>query len=133
MILRAALLTAFATLPFTAQAQVLMEPNVSIKMALTIATTAIEACTLRTTVVVTDRAGRIRVFLQGDGAQPHNLEIARRKAYTAGTFGRTSLEWAQRTETQTQGQRMLTDVLPLQGGVPIKFGDATIEIGRAHV
>ena len=126
MTLRVALLATLAVLSHPAAGQVLMEPNVSVKMALTIATTALDACTVRATVVVVDRAGRIRVFLQGDGAMPHNLEIARRKAYTAGTFGRTSLEWAQRTETQNQGQRMLTDVLPQQGGVPIKFGDATI-------
>ena len=46
---------------------------------------------------VLDRAGRLRAFLQGDGASPHNLELARRKAYTALTFRRTSAEWAKRT------------------------------------
>ena len=66
------------------------------------------------------------LFRQGDGAMPHKIELARRKAYTANTFGRTTLDWAQRTETQTQGQRALTDVIPLQGGVPIKAGEATI-------
>jgi uncharacterized protein GlcG (DUF336 family) len=83
---------------------------------------------------VVDRAGRLKVFLQGDGAAPHNIELARRKAYTAETFGRTSLEWAQRTEAgassgtsqNISGQRALTDVIPLQGGVPIKVGDVTI-------
>src|ERR1700730_5170264 len=65
----------------------------------------------------TRRAGRVRVFVQGDGAAPHNIELARRKAYTARTFGRTSLEWAQRTETQLQGQRELAGVIPLDGGV----------------
>ena len=59
MIQRAALLAAFAAFPFAAQAQVLMEPNVSIRMALTIATTALDACTTRATVVVTDHAGQI--------------------------------------------------------------------------
>ena len=107
-------------------AQVLLERNVSVHMALTIAETALAECGSRVTVAVVDRAGRLRVFLQGDGASPHNLELARRKAYTAGTFGRTSLEWAQRTETQNQGQRALTDVITQQGGVPIKVGDETI-------
>ena len=77
-------------------------------------------------LAVVDRSGRMRVFVQGDGAAPHNLELARRKAYTARTFGRTSLDWAQRTETQVPGQRQLTDVIPLQGGVPIKVGEDTI-------
>ena len=109
-----------------ANAQVLMERDVSVHMALTIAETALNECGSHVTVAVLDRAGRMRVFLQGDGASPHNLELARRKAYTAGTFGRTSLEWAQRTETQNQGQRALTDVITQQGGVPIMVGDETI-------
>lgn len=120
---------AFAVLflfPSHGRAQVLTEHDVSVRMALTIAQTALDQCGVRVSVAVVDRAGRLRVFLQGDGASPHNLELARRKAYTALTFGRTSAEWAQRTETNLQGQRMLTDVIPLQGGVPIKVGDETI-------
>jgi uncharacterized protein GlcG (DUF336 family) len=112
--------------PGVSGAQVLMERNVSAKMALTIAETALAECGSRVSVAVVDRAGRLRVFVQGDGAAPHNLELARRKAYTARTFGRTSLEWAQRTETQVPGQRQLAEVIPLQGGVPIKVGDDTI-------
>jgi uncharacterized protein GlcG (DUF336 family) len=80
-----------------------MEPNVSAKMALTIAEAALAECGSRVSVAVVDRAGRLRVFVQGDGAAPHIIELARRKAYTASTFGRTSLEWAQRTETQVPG------------------------------
>jgi uncharacterized protein GlcG (DUF336 family) len=77
-------------------------------------------------VAVVDRAGRLRVFLQGDGAAPHNLELAQRKAYTARTFRRTSAEWAARTQPPNDGQRALADVIPLQGGVPIQVGDETI-------
>ena len=112
--------------PSPGRAQVLTEHDVSVRMALTIAEAAQAECGVKVTVAVLDRTGRLRVFLQGDGASPHNIELARRKAYTALTFGRTSAEWAQRTETNLQGQRMLTDVIPLQGGVPIKLGDETI-------
>ena len=122
----AAAFAAFILAPSSGSAQVLMQRDVSLRMALTIAEAALAECGVRTSVAVVDRAGRLRVFLQGDGASPHNLELARRKAYTALTFGRTSAEWAQRTETTLQGQRMLTDVIPLQGGVPIKVGDETI-------
>ena len=121
----AALASCFAV-PSPAGAQVLTEHNVSVEMALTIAQAALAECTSRVSVAVVDRDGRLRVFLQGNGARPHNIELARRKAYTANTFGRTSLEWAKRTETQNQGQRMLTDVIPQQGGVPIKVGEETI-------
>src|SRR5580704_3290329 len=122
----AAAAAAIVAVPGVASAQVLMERDVSVKMALAIAETALAECGSRVSVAVVDRAGRLRVFLQGDGAAPHNIELARRKAYTARTFGRTSLEWAQRTETQVQGQRELSEVIPLQGGVPIKVGEDTI-------
>jgi uncharacterized protein GlcG (DUF336 family) len=126
---RLAIAAAFAVLfmlPSSGRAQVLMERDVSLRMALTIAEAASTECGPKASVAVVDRSGRLRVFLQGDGAAPHNIELARRKAYTARTFGRTSAEWATRTETNLQGQRMLTDVIPLQGGVPIKIGDETI-------
>jgi uncharacterized protein GlcG (DUF336 family) len=122
----AAAVAAIIAVPGAAGAQVLMQPDVSAKMALTIAETAIAECGSRVSVAVVDRAGRVRVFIQGDGAAPHNLELARRKAYTARTFGRTSLEWAQRTETQLPAQRQLSEVIALQGGVPIKVGEDTI-------
>src|SRR5499427_10124327 len=58
---------------------------------------------------------------------PHNLELARRKAYTALTFRRTSADWAKRTaEGDVAGQRSLTDVIPLGGGVPIMIGEDAI-------
>ena len=121
---RAAVLAIIA--PGAAGAQVLMEPNVSAKMALTIAEAALAECGSRVSVAVVDRAGRLRVFVQGDGAAPHNLELARRKAYTARTFRRTSAEWAKLTETTNAGQRMLADVIPLGGGIPINVGEDTI-------
>jgi uncharacterized protein GlcG (DUF336 family) len=121
-----AALIAIISAPGVSGAQVLMERNVSAKMALTIAETAMAECGPRVSIAVVDRAGRLRVLVQGDGAAPHNPELARRKAYTARTFGRTTLEWLQRTETQLQGQRQLAEVIPLQGGVPIKVGEETI-------
>src|SRR5947209_9413470 len=122
----AAALGVMMVVPTAAGAQVLMQRDVSLRMALTIAEAALAECGVNTSVAVVDRAGRLRVFLQGDKAAPHNLELARRKAYTARTFQRTSAEWAKLTETTNTGQRMLADVIPLGGGVPIKFGDETI-------
>ena len=116
----------FVLFPSSASAQVLTEHDVSVRMALTIAEAALAECGVKTSVAVVDRTGRLRVFLQGDGASPHNLELARRKAYTALTFRQTSAEWAARTETTLSGQRMLADVIPLAGGVPIKVGEDTI-------
>jgi uncharacterized protein GlcG (DUF336 family) len=107
-------------------AQVLTQRDVSLRMALTIAETALAECGINTSVAVVDRAGRLRVFLQGDNANPHNIELARRKAYTARTFRQPSSAWAKRTETTNTGQRMLADVIPLGGGMPINVGEETI-------
>jgi uncharacterized protein GlcG (DUF336 family) len=110
----------------SANAQVLMQRDVSLRMALTIAEAAIAECGDITSVAVVDRAGRLRVFLQGDNANPHNIELARRKAYTARTFRQPSADWAKRTETTNAGQRMLAEVIPLGGGMPINVGEETI-------
>jgi uncharacterized protein GlcG (DUF336 family) len=111
--------------------QVLMQRDVSVRMGLLIAETALAECEKTgnsVSVAVVDRAGRLRVFLQADSAAPHNIELARRKAYTARTFGRTSAEWAKRTVDvpELAAQRNLTDVIALRGGVPIKVGNETI-------
>jgi uncharacterized protein GlcG (DUF336 family) len=109
-----------------AGAQVLMQRDVSVRMALTIAEAALAECGGSTSVAVVDRAGRLRVFLQGDNANPHNIELARRKAYTARTFRQPSAQWAKNTETANGGQRMLAEVIPLGGGMPINAGEDTI-------
>ena len=122
-----AAVAAIIAMPGSAGAQVLTEKNISIRMAMQIAETALTECTPRVSVAVLDRAGRMRVFLQGDNASPHNLELARRKAYTALTFRRPSAEWAKRTaEGDVTGQRSLADVIPLGGGVPIMIGNDAI-------
>jgi uncharacterized protein GlcG (DUF336 family) len=111
--------------------QVLTHRDVSLHMGVAIASEAVAECD-RTgnsiSVAVLDRTGRLRVFMQGDKAQPHNIELAQRKAYTALTFGRPSQEWIERTGpgSETAGQRSLSQVIPLRGGVPIKIGDETI-------
>lgn len=117
--------------PSPASAQVLMQRDVSLHMGLAIAEAAVAECEKTgnsISVAVVDRAGRLRVFLQGDKASPHNIELARRKAYTARTFGRTSADWAKRIVDvpELAGQRELADVIPLRGGVPLKIGEDTI-------
>src|SRR5215475_1630762 len=111
----AAALGVLMVVPTAASAQVLMQRDVSLRMGLKIAEAALAECGDRTSVAIVDRAGRLRVFLQGDDASPHNLELARRKAYTARTFRAPSADWAKRTETANQGQRMLAEVIPLGG------------------
>ena len=112
-------------------AQVITHRDVGVRMGLAIAIAALDQCEVdgnSVSVAVVDRAGRLRVFLQSDKANPHNIELARRKAYTARTFGRTSADWAKRTAElpDLAAQRQLEDVIALRGGVPIKVGNETI-------
>jgi len=114
-----------------ASAQVITHRDVGVRMGLAIAIAALDQCEndgSGVSVAVVDRAGRLRVLLQADNANPHNLELARRKAYTARTFGRTSAEWAKRTieVPELAAQRELADVIALRGGIPIKIGNETI-------
>lgn len=128
MPIRAAVLAAaiLAIVPHISHAQLITHRDLSLKMALTIAQSALEVCGDTTSIAVVDRAGRVRVLLEGDNASPHNAELARRKAYTARTFRTPSSEWAKRTAATNSGQRELADVIPLGGGMPIKVGDDTI-------
>ena len=128
MLFRLASATAAAILTVSSvvDAQVLTNRDVSLRMALNIAEAALAECGTTTSVAVVDRAGRVRVLLQGDNASPHNMELARRKAYTARTFRTPSSAWAKRSETANSGQRMLADVIPLGGGMPINAGEETI-------
>jgi uncharacterized protein GlcG (DUF336 family) len=118
-----------------AQAQqaegLLTEHNVSLNMALAMAQEAMARCKrdgFSVSVVVVNKAGESVVLLRNDNASPHNAELARRKAYTARTFRRTSLDWAQSlvTTPALAAQRDLAQVIALGGGVPIMFGEEPI-------
>ena len=80
------------------------------------------------TAAVVDRAGDLKVLLRADTANPHNADLARRKAYTARTFKVPSMDVAKRTNgpTDLSGQRYIVDIIPLGGGLPINVGNDTI-------
>jgi len=115
--------------PAGAQAP-LSEKNVSMKMAQVIIEGAIDQCTkdgYKVSVVVVDNAGLVRASLRGDGTNPHTMEFARRKAYTARTRGQTSLDFMKLTDNPANAYlRQIPDVVAVGGGVPIKIGEATI-------
>jgi uncharacterized protein GlcG (DUF336 family) len=113
--------------PAAARAQVLTEKNISLQLALQIANAAIAQCHadgFDVTAAVVDRAGDLKVLLRADTANPHNADLARRKAYTSRTFKVPSMEVAKRTNgpTDLSGQRFITDIIPLGGGLPINVG-----------
>ena len=63
--------------------QVLTERNISLQLARTIADASIAACKtdgFDVTVAVVDRAGDLKLLLRADTSNPHNADLARRKA-----------------------------------------------------
>ena len=120
-----------AAASFTVHGQVLTERNISLALAKTIGEAAVAACKADgydVTVAVVDRGGDLKLLLRADNSNPHNADLARRKAYTSRTFGVTSMEFAKRTNgaSEFSGQRYLVDVIPLGGGVPIMMGNERI-------
>ncbi|MFF4412933.1 heme-binding protein [Streptosporangium sp. NPDC001559] len=97
--------------------------------ALTIADAAMKEAAKRrqrVTVVIVDRSGVTRLVLKGDGAGPQTEESARRKAFTAVSFGRTTSELGKGV---TGGGPNIADIpgtLFLGGGVPVASGGAPI-------
>ena len=121
-----------AALIFTAQAKPLMEANISSEDAMVAYEAAVAECRKSNsndiTVVIVDRAGKEALMARSDGASLHNLDLARRKAYTARTFRTSSTAWRDRSSgaQAAAGQRYLTDVIALGGGVPIMIGQDAI-------
>jgi uncharacterized protein GlcG (DUF336 family) len=123
---------AIAALSSPASAQgVLMQKNISLAMAETIANAAMAQCQsmgFRVAVVVLDRDGLPVVMLRGDGSGLHTPEGADRKAYTARTYGRPSADFAKRVQSDPAYAPAMqyTRVLALAGGLPIKSGNEVI-------
>jgi uncharacterized protein GlcG (DUF336 family) len=126
--------TAFATTfvaPASAQ-QLVQRRDLSYAVALAIATGAVEACKAlgfhSSAVAVVDRAGDTLVAVRDDQSRPHAMEAARRKAYTARTFGVTTTEFSKEIPTRPsrREQTLLPNVTALNGGVPIKLGNEVI-------
>lgn len=118
-----------------AGAELLARKDLSLATALTIATTAAEACKAqgqRVSVTVVGRNGEVIVQLRGDNASPHTMENSFRKAYTSRTFRVPSGEIVKRLKDNPQlGAIHLTNVIAAQGALPITVG--TDVIGAAGV
>ena len=110
---------------------VVMQRNLSLAMAKTIAEGALAECKSKgynTSAAVVDRAGQVLVILRDEQATAQTAEMARRKAYTARMFRITTMEFQKRTtgDPAREAQRDLADILALSGGVPIQVGNDTI-------
>jgi uncharacterized protein GlcG (DUF336 family) len=109
---------------------VVMQKNLSLSMAKTIAEATLAACKAKgfnTTAAVVDRAGQVLVLMRDEQATVQMLEMSRRKAYTARMFRRSTMEFQKRTQDPAFiAQRDIADILALGGGLPIQIGDETI-------
>ena len=113
-----------------ASAQLLNQKAIPAAMAMTIAQTAIDTCKANgfaVSVTIVGRAGEIIVQVRGDGTGPHTVENSFHKAYTSRTFRISSGEWTKNlANNPTRGPQFLTNVIALQGALPVKVGDETI-------
>ncbi|WP_049562056.1 GlcG/HbpS family heme-binding protein, partial [Nonomuraea sp. SBT364] len=80
----------------------------------------------RVTVVIVDRSGVTRLVLKGDGAGPQTEESARRKAFTAVSFGRATSELAKGVTGSGPTIADIPGTLFLAGGVPVASGGAPV-------
>ena len=115
------------TAPANAQA-VVTARELSLDAAHAMAATAVETCrknNFRISVTVIDNTGNIRVHMRDDGALPHTVDAAYKKAYTARTFRQSSNDFAKATETN-QARRALNNIVALGGGLPVKAGEEFI-------
>src|SRR5688572_13015579 len=83
---------------------IVMQRNLSLDMAKTIAEATIAECKAKgfnTAAAVVDRAGQLMVLLRDEQATAQVADMARRKAYTARMFRITTLEFQKRTMDPT--------------------------------
>ena len=102
----------------------------SVDTALTIITSAMADCKakgFRVSGVVVGRSGEIILQIRGDGAPPHTMDNAFKKAYTANTFRIPSGEMEDRLKANPQmGAQFLPGFTTGRGALPIKIGSEVI-------
>jgi len=110
---------------------IVMQKNITLELAQTIANTAIAQCRsmgYKISVTVVDREGLPIVMMRDDGAGLNTPEGSDRKAYTARAFSQPSAAFVKRLQDrpETVGSLHYTRVLALAGGLPIKVGDEIV-------
>jgi uncharacterized protein GlcG (DUF336 family) len=107
----------------------LTQKALSEQAALTIIQGALDKCRANgyhISVVVLDASGLVKVRIRGDGTGPHTFEHARRKAYTALTFKRTSAETAKACAASPTP--VIEGTVGAAGGAPINAGNEVLGV-----
>ncbi|MGI5175179.1 GlcG/HbpS family heme-binding protein [Dactylosporangium sp. CA-152071] len=105
-----------------AQSNIVANPSLDIDAALRAAGATLDAAekgSHHVTVVILDRSGNVQVQLKGDGAGPQSAESAKRKAFTAASFGQPTSALAGRVTGPGATLRDIPGTLFLAGGVPV--------------
>jgi uncharacterized protein GlcG (DUF336 family) len=106
-----------------AAGQLLPHKDLSLAVALTIATGAAEHCKAQgyaVSVAVIGREAQVLVHLRGDGSPPHSTENSFRRAYTALTYREPSGSVEKQVRNDPGDQLVhLREVLGAQGGLPV--------------
>lgn len=79
-------------------------------------------------VAVVDASGQTLLLSRNSAVGPHNLEAARRKAFTALSTRQPTLTLGRQARSQpdTAALQYLPELLLLGGGVPLKTGDTVL-------
>jgi uncharacterized protein GlcG (DUF336 family) len=113
-----------------AQAQLLQHKDLTAAIAMEIASTTQATCKANgysVSVTIVGRAGEVLLQVRGDDSNPHTMENSMRKAYTARTTRSPSGALVDRVKADpTLGFVHLTNVIAVQGALPIKVGDEVI-------
>ena len=123
-------LVAAASLAGSANAQLVPSKDMSVTMAVTIATTAIQTCKAQgynVSAHVLGRSGEVLVAMRGDDTGPQTYENSFKKAWTSRAQRAPSLNFANAVKANpTAGAIHLTNMVPAQGGLPIMVGEDAI-------
>jgi len=107
------------------------ERTIATALAVEAAAAAVAHCqgqNWRVSVAVVDRSGVLKALIRQDGAGPHTVDSARRKAYTASTMrnGTGAIGEAARTNPAAAQLVAIDGFLLLGGGLPIRIGDEVV-------
>ena len=119
-----------AALAAPAHAQLLQHKDLTASIAMAIAEATQAACKANgygVSVTVVGRLGEVILQVRGDDTNPHTMENSFRKAYTARTTRAPSGKMVERVKAEpTLGFANLSNIIAIQGALPITLGDEVI-------
>ena len=113
------------------QAQVRDEKTIPLALAAEAVGAAVAECQTKgftASAAVVDRAGQIKALHRADGAGPHTLDSAQRKAWTSASFRANTGAMMENAQKNPGAANLwhIQGVILLAGGVPIRVGDQVV-------